>query len=83
MAEAPDNGEGQATLDVLFNSPQAAGTVVQVRAGDGTIVATFQSSKSFQSLVVSSPELVAGQTYDLIVKLVREYGRYPLNLPAE
>jgi hypothetical protein len=26
---------------------------------------------------------VSGQTYDLIVKLVREYGRYPLRLPEE
>ena len=26
---------------------------------------------------------VSGQTYDTIVKLVREYGTYPLNLPAE
>jgi len=26
---------------------------------------------------------VSGQTYDQIVKLVREYGVYPLNLPAE
>ena len=24
---------------------------------------------------------VSGQTYDLIVKLVREYGQYPLELP--
>ena len=65
MAEAPDNGEGQATVDVLFNSSQAAGTVVQVRGGDGSIITTFQSAKSFQSLVISSPELVAGQTYDV------------------
>jgi hypothetical protein len=26
---------------------------------------------------------VAGRTYDDIVKLVREYGRYPLALPAD
>ena len=26
---------------------------------------------------------VSGPTYDLIVKLVRELGKYPLNLPAE
>ena len=26
---------------------------------------------------------VSGKTYDLIVKLVRQYGKYPLNLPAE
>ena len=26
---------------------------------------------------------VSGKTYDLIVKLVREYGKYPLNLQDE
>jgi len=33
----------------------------------------FQSDHSVSSAV-------SGQTYDYIVKLVREYGRYPLNL---
>ena len=26
---------------------------------------------------------VSGQTYDYIVKLVREFGNYPIQLPAE
>lgn len=36
----------------------------------------FQSDHSVSSAV-------SGQTYDYIVKLVREYGNYPLQLPAE
>ena len=36
----------------------------------------FQSDHSVSSAV-------SGETYDYIVKLVREYGRYPLALPAE
>jgi len=36
----------------------------------------FQSDHSVSSGV-------SGQTYDYIVKLVREYGNYPLQLPAE
>lgn len=36
----------------------------------------FQSDHSVSSAV-------SGQTYDYIVKLVREYGRYPIRLPAE
>ena len=64
MAEAPSAAE-QAVLDIRFNATQAAGTVVQVRASDGTIVATFQSAKAFASLVVSSPALVSGQSYDV------------------
>ena len=40
--------------------------------GDGYI---FQSDHSESSAV-------SGQTYDYIVKLVREYGQYPIRLPA-
>lgn len=64
MVETP-SASGQAVLDIRFNTTQAAGTVVQVRAGDGTIVATFQSTKAFASVVVSSPALVSGGTYEV------------------
>ncbi len=46
---------------------------LQAARGGGLI---FQSDHSVASNV-------SGKTYDLIVKLVREYGRYPLNLPAK
>jgi len=36
----------------------------------------FQSDHSVSSAV-------SGQTYDYIVKLVREYGKYPIQLPPE
>jgi uroporphyrinogen-III decarboxylase len=36
----------------------------------------FQSDHSVSSAV-------SGQTYDYIVKLVREFGKYPLQLPLE
>jgi uroporphyrinogen-III decarboxylase len=36
----------------------------------------FQSDHSVSSAV-------SGQTYDYIVKLVREFGQYPIRLPAE
>lgn len=46
---------------------------LQAARGGGYI---FQSDHSVASNV-------SGKTYDLIVKLVREFGRYPLNLPSE
>jgi hypothetical protein len=66
MAEAPTSGEGNATLNIQFNSQQPAGTVVRIAAPDGSTVLTFQGSKAFQSLVVSSPALVAGTAYEII-----------------
>lgn len=46
---------------------------LQAARGGGYI---FQSDHSVSSAV-------SGLTYDYIVKLVREYGRYPIQLPAE
>ena len=46
---------------------------LQAARGGGMI---FQSDHSVATDV-------SGKTYDLIVKLVREYGTYPLNLPTE
>jgi hypothetical protein len=66
MAEAPTSGDGNATLNIQFNSQQPAGTVVRIAAPDGSTVLTFQASKTFQSLVVSSPALVAGTAYEII-----------------
>lgn len=62
MAEAPDDGE-QATLALQFQSTISAGTVIQIATEDGEVVAVFESSKDFQSLVYTSPDLAAGTTY--------------------
>lgn len=66
MAEEPDAG-GQAVLNVRFGSTQGEGTVVQVVSGDGEVVATWTAPKSFQSLVLTSPDLVAGESYEVQV----------------
>lgn len=66
MAEAPDSG-GQTVLNVAFGSTQAAGTVVQIVSSDGDVVASFASPTSFSSVVLTSPELVSGQSYEIWV----------------
>jgi hypothetical protein len=66
MDEAPDATTGQATLHLRFDSEQAAGTIVQIRAEDGSVVLTYEAPKVFQSLVVSSPDIVAGATYEVL-----------------
>jgi len=66
MAETPSPSSGQATLHLQFDSLVAAGTVVRIQAPDGTPVATFEASKSFQSLVFSSPDVVAGTSYEVL-----------------
>jgi hypothetical protein len=66
MAETPSASSEQATLHLQFDSPVAAGTVVRIQASDGTPFATFEASKSFQSLVFSSPDVVAGTSYEVL-----------------
>ncbi len=67
MAEAPGDASTQYSVLVNFSSPLQAGSLVQFRAGDGSAVLTFAPSKTYQSIVFSSPELVAGATYEVYV----------------
>jgi hypothetical protein len=67
MAETPDTSSPQAFLAVRFANMQAAGTLIQVRDGDGNMLLTFEPSKQYQSIVFSSPELVGGDSYDVYV----------------
>ncbi len=65
MAQAPGSYSSQNSLLVNFDAAQAAGTIVSIRTAAGEDVITFAPAKSFQSLLVSSPDLVTGQTYQI------------------
>jgi hypothetical protein len=65
MAQGPGAGSSQAFLHLSFVSTQEAGTVVHIEASDVGAVLTFEPGKDYQSLVFSSPDLVAGGAYDL------------------
>ena len=67
MAQMPDASSAQASLGLTLGSTYPAGTVVHVTADDGTRVATFTAGKSFESFVLSAPELVAGASYTIAV----------------
>jgi hypothetical protein len=67
MAETPDAASEAATVAVTFGAAQPAGTLVTVAAADGTPVVSYVSSKAIESLIVSSPGLVAGQPYEVLV----------------
>ena len=66
MATAPSTDSPQASVLATFD-PQEAGTVVAIATTDGEVVAAFESPKDFSSVVLSSAELVAGETYDVLV----------------
>lgn len=65
MAQAPSGGE-QASLGVSYGTTIGAGEAVSVVDANGELVASFTSPKDSQTLVLSTPDLVAGDTYTVL-----------------
>lgn len=63
MAQAPSPTSTQYALMHVFNQAQAAGTTVRIISQDGEEIVSFTPTKTYQSIVVSSPKLVQGGTY--------------------
>ena len=63
MAQAPDSPSTQYSLIANVPASLAAGTLVNVTATSGESIVTFAPSKTFQSFVVSSPNLKKGASY--------------------
>lgn len=65
MAQAPSEDSTQRALMMTFTSTLEAGTLVTVTDSSGKAVATFAPAKTFRSVVVSSPDLKAGESYTI------------------
>lgn len=65
MAQAPGTTSTQNSVKVTFTSSQTANKIVRIQAADGTDLVTFAPTKTYTSLVFSSPKLTTGATYDL------------------
>ncbi len=65
MAESPDDSSTQEVLAGSYGSAQAAGTMLHVESQDGTDILTFVPAKAYQSLVICSPLLKKGTTYNV------------------
>ncbi len=63
MAQAPGTGSEQQSVLVNFSSSKQAGTLVHLESGAGSDLFTFSPSKSYQSVVFSSPDLETGTNY--------------------
>ncbi len=66
MADSPDADSPQPSIVVTFDGA-LADSVFQVLADDGTEVAFYQSTKSVEHLVVSTPEIESGSSYEIVV----------------
>ncbi|MEO5841685.1 MAG: carbohydrate-binding domain-containing protein [Acidimicrobiales bacterium] len=67
MAQSPSSSSTQPTVTVRLTAVQAAGTTVRVQTTAGEEIATLTPSKSYQFIVVSTPKLVNGTAYDVLV----------------
>ena len=67
MAQAPDTNSSQPSLMIYFGVTLSAGTPVSVIDGNGNDVVTIVPNKQFSSLVVSSADLVMGNSYTITV----------------
>lgn len=65
MAETPSTSSTQASLNLIFSNTQQAGTLVHIEDENGDEVLTFAPTKNFQSIVISTPDMLQGSKYTL------------------
>lgn len=65
MAQTTSDESTQNSIIMTYTETQKAGTVVQLKDSKGNTVGTVTPKKDYQSIVISSPELVKGETYTL------------------
>ena len=62
MADTPSSSSTQNTINLTVSS-QNAGSMVHIESENGEDILTFAPSKSYQSVIISSPNLKIGETY--------------------
>ncbi|MEA4890430.1 MAG: carbohydrate-binding domain-containing protein [Clostridiaceae bacterium] len=65
MALAPSTSSSQYSIMLGFTSVMNAGTIVRIQSQSGEELMTFMPTKNFQSLVICSPDIKQGTTYDV------------------
>jgi hypothetical protein len=63
MAQAPGTSSTQYSVVTTYASAQSAGTLIHIETEDGEDILTFAPTKTYQSVVFSSPELKSGADY--------------------
>ena len=65
MMQAPDESSTQYSLAVGFTNMAEAGTLINIQNSSGETMLTFVPTKSYQSIVFSSSNLMEGETYTI------------------
>ncbi|MCB0685518.1 MAG: hypothetical protein KDC53_03305, partial [Saprospiraceae bacterium] len=67
MAQAPGSTSSQNSILVGFGSTGSSSQMIHIEDENGSDVLTFQPGKSYQALTFSSPALVQGKTYSILL----------------
>ncbi|MDD5151368.1 MAG: carbohydrate-binding domain-containing protein [Flavobacterium sp.] len=67
MAESPDASSEQNSVSIFFTSTMPAGTLIHIESSSGKNILTFAPAKTFQAIVISSNELITGETYKIYI----------------
>lgn len=65
MVQGPSDTSTQYSIVMNYPNIQSAGTIASLQDSKGNTIATFATTKDYQALVISSPELKKGNTYTL------------------
>ncbi|MCD8194772.1 MAG: carbohydrate-binding domain-containing protein [Coprobacillus sp.] len=63
MVETPSTSSSQYVISYATSSKQSAGTLISVLDKDDNVIISIESVRQFQSIIVSSPDFVKGETY--------------------
>jgi hypothetical protein len=65
MVESPGNASEQNWVTLKFSSSKSDDTLFHIQNSSLTEIVTFQPSKTYQSIVFSSPDLASGDSYSV------------------
>ena len=67
MDETFDDDSEQASIRYVVDSTCAAGTKISLKDADGNVIVEYTSEKTFNSVVISSPDITSDGTYTLTI----------------
>lgn len=65
MAETPSDTSEQYSIAVSFEQSQEAGSLVSLQDEKGNSIITYSPSKTYSSVIISTPEITQGGTYSV------------------
>ncbi|MDF2800961.1 MAG: dockerin type 1 [Anaerocolumna sp.] len=65
MAMTPSDSSTQASVVMVYDAVQSAGSIVHLEDSDGNEIVTFSPSKDYQFVIISSPSITKDTTLNL------------------